>query len=140
MLKSLEYMKIKNTELVIFGESKPEKNQNLKIPIHYMGDIFDDKNLQELYSAADVMVVPSRQDNLPNTALEAQACGVPVVSFDVGGLPDIIKHQVTGFIAKPFNIKDLSRGICWVLDNLQNKELSNKSREIISNNFSEKNI
>ena len=45
LLKSLEYMKIKNTELVIFGESKPEKNQNLKIPIHYMGDIFDDKIL-----------------------------------------------------------------------------------------------
>ncbi len=140
LLKALEYLEIKNAELVIFGQSKPKENQNLKIPIHYMGEIFDDKNLQEIYSAADVMVVPSRQDNLPNTALEAQACGTPVVSFNTGGLPDIISHQKTGYIAKAFDIKDLAKGILWVLDNSENIEFGVNSREQILQKFSEKNI
>lgn len=144
LLKALEYLKIqkkmKNIQLVVFGQSKPKANQNLKFPIHYMGQIFDDKNLRELYSAADVMVIPSRQDNLPNTALEAQACGVPVVSFDIGGLPDIIEHQKTGYIAKHFDTKDFSNGIYWVLNNLQNKELNVNSRERILNKFSEKKV
>lgn len=144
LLKALEYLKIqkkmKNIQLVIFGQSKPKANQNLKFPIHYMGQIFDDKNLRELYSTADVMVIPSRQDNLPNTALEAQACGVPVVSFDIGGLPDIIEHQKTGYIAKHFDTKDFSNGIYWVLNNLQNKKLNVNSRERILNKFSEKKV
>ena len=140
LLKALEYLKIENIELVLFGQSKPTENEKLKFPIHYMGEIFDDKNLQELYSAADVMVVPSRQDNLPNTALEAQACGTPVVAFNTGGLPDIISHQKTGYIAKAFDTNDMAKGILWVLDNYKNINFEVNAREQILQKFSEKNI
>ena len=140
LLKALEYLKIENIELVLFGQSKPKENQKLKFPIHYMGEIFDDKNLQELYSAADVMVVPSRQDNLPNTALEAQACGTPVVAFNTGGLPDIISHQKTGYIAKAFDTNDMAKGILWVLDNYKNINFEVNAREQILQKFSEKKI
>jgi glycosyltransferase involved in cell wall biosynthesis len=68
------------------------------------------------YSAADTVIVPSQQDNLPNCALEAHACGRPVVAFDVGGLPDIIEHKRTGYLAKSFDTEDLARGILWTLD------------------------
>jgi glycosyltransferase involved in cell wall biosynthesis len=63
------------------------------------------------------MVVPSRQDNLPNTAVEAQACGIPVAAFSIGGLPDIVKHQETGWLAPAFDTSDLASGIIWILDN-----------------------
>jgi glycosyltransferase involved in cell wall biosynthesis len=68
------------------------------------------------YCAADVFVAPSRQDNLPNTAIEAQACGTPVVAFDIGGLPDIVVHRESGWLAKAFDTADLAAGIQWVIE------------------------
>jgi glycosyltransferase involved in cell wall biosynthesis len=70
-----------------------------------------------LYSAVDVMVVPSRQEAFGQTASEAQACGTPVVAFDIGGLPDIIEHHHTGYLAKAFDTEDLANGILLALEN-----------------------
>jgi glycosyltransferase involved in cell wall biosynthesis len=81
----------------------------------------DDQVLATLYSAADVMMVPSRQDNLPNTAIEAHACGTPVVAFRIGGLPDIVSHQETGWLAQPFDTQDLAQGVQWILADAQRK-------------------
>ena len=61
------------------------------------------------------MVIPSLQDNLPNTGVEAHACATPVVAFNTGGLSDIVEHQRTGHLAKAFDIEDLAHGIAWVL-------------------------
>jgi glycosyltransferase involved in cell wall biosynthesis len=61
-------------------------------------------------------VLPSRQDNLPNTGLEAHACGTPVVAFNTGGLPDIVADRVTGALAKPFEPASLAAAIRWVLE------------------------
>jgi len=89
--------------------------QNLGIPIHYTVHRHDDLSLRALYSAADAMVIPSRQDNLPNTGVEAHACATPVMAFNTGGLPDIVEHQRTGYLAKAFDTEDLAHGIAWVL-------------------------
>jgi len=85
-----------------------------------MGHLHDDFSLRALYNACDVMIVPSKQDNLPNTAIEAQTCGTPVVAFDIGGLSDIVLHKQTGFLAKAFDVEDLSTGIIWVLEQKEN--------------------
>lgn len=102
-------------ELVIFGQSEPRQRGNWGRPVHFMGRLGDEVSLRLLYGACDVMVIPSRQDNLPNTGVEAQACGLPVVAFDVGGLRDIVRHEETGFLACEDNCQDLARGIEWVL-------------------------
>ena len=81
--------------------------------MHYTGHLNDHVSLRALYSAADVMVIPSRQDNLPNTGLEAHACGTPVVAFNTGGLPDIVDDRVTGALAEPFDPASLSSCIHW---------------------------
>ena len=104
-------------ELVVFGETAPEHPQSLGFPVHYMGTLHDEVTLNLLYSAADVFVLPSRQDNLPNTGVEAQASGRPVVAFDTGGLRDIVCHRETGYLARPFEVGDLAHGISWVLEN-----------------------
>ena len=63
--------------------------------------------LTSLYSAADVLVAPSRQENLSLTVLESLSCGTPVVTFDIGGMPDMIKDEHNGWLARPFEVDDL---------------------------------
>ena len=114
---AIEYLRgeAPGAEMVVFGQLAPRTPPDLGYPIHYTGHLHDDLSLRALYSAADALIVPSRQDNLPNIAVEAQACGTPVVAFDIGGLPDIIEHQRTGYLAEPFEAESLAQGIIWAL-------------------------
>ena len=82
---------LKNTELIIFGASSGQDIHGIKTT--YMGYISDESVLNCLYNAADLIIVPSRQDNLPNSVLESICCGTPVVGFDIGGLPDMVIHK-----------------------------------------------
>jgi glycosyltransferase involved in cell wall biosynthesis len=100
--------------ILTFG-AFPDNIQPLpNLPIHSLGPIDDEFQIALAYSAADVFVLPSLQDNLPNTVIEAMACGVPVVGFDVGGIPDMVEHKKTGFLAKPKDVDSLTEGIKWV--------------------------
>jgi len=141
LIKAFEYLE-KNSksyklELVTFGNKK-----NLKLrknfPIYFMNHIHDDHKLRMLYSAADAVVVPSRQDNLPNIAVEAQVCGTPVVAYNIGGLSEIVLHKKTGYLAAPFSIKDLANGIKWVLNSKNSGKLKKQSQLYASKKFSDK--
>lgn len=112
---------------VVFGQSQPADAPRLGMPVHYMGNLHDDQSLALLYSAADVMVVPSRMDNLPQTATEAQSCGVPVVAFNTSGLPDAVEHERTGYLATPYNSTDLAHGISWVLESAERRRVLGKA-------------
>jgi glycosyltransferase involved in cell wall biosynthesis len=126
-------------ELVIFGASAPSKNdewRDLGFPVHYLGVLQDDISLAVVYSAADVMVVPSEQEGLPQTALESLSCGVPVVAFAIGPLLDIVGHEREGYLARPFDSEELARGIEWVLENQQRLySLSENSRKRAMDEF-----
>jgi glycosyltransferase involved in cell wall biosynthesis len=100
---------------IVFGQSEPRDPPQLGLPLYWMGRIYDEITLALLYSAADVTIVPSRQDNLPQTGTEAQACGCPVVAFNTCGLPSVLVHKETGYLATPFDVDDLAQGITWVL-------------------------
>lgn len=129
---------IPGLELVVFGQLSPKNPPDLRFPIHYTGHLHDDLILQILYSAADVMVVPSRQEAFGQTASEAHACGTPVVAFDACGLPDIVEHKITGYLARPFDTSDMAKGIKWVLqDAAQRSALSVQAREAAVKKFSE---
>jgi len=114
-------------ELVIFGASGGE-DRSFKGRVHYAGELRDDTSLALLYSAADAFVLPSMQDNLPNTVAEALACGTPCVGFDVGGVPEMIEHKKSGYVAEPFNTDDLARGLDWVLSPSRKEKLSAEAR------------
>lgn len=103
-----------NLQLVVFGASGPGNVENPHLPVIYLGTLNDDLSLSLLYSAADIFVAPSIQDNLPNTVMEAAACGTPSVAFDIGGMPDLIKHMETGFLVKEMTSAGLAEGIEWV--------------------------
>lgn len=101
--------------LVTFGGARTDKLDRLALPVHHLGSIDDDRVLALTYAAADVFAAPSSQDNLPNGVMEALACGVPCVAFNIGGLPDMIEHQRSGYLAAPGDVADLAAGLKWVL-------------------------
>jgi glycosyltransferase involved in cell wall biosynthesis len=116
--------------LVIFGQSEPATPPDLGFPLHYAGHLQDDISLRLHYAAADVMVVPSRQEAFGQTATESMACGTPVVAFRIGGLPDIVDHERTGFLAEPLDPASLADGIAWVLsDASRRRALGAAARE-----------
>ena len=122
---------VKNSDLdaaaIIFGASKPKNPVNFNMPAYYLSVLQDDWSLVLAYSAADVFILPSMQDNLPFTVMEAMACGTPSVSFNIGGLPDMIEHDITGYLAEPFKTDDLANGLIRILsnDSLRNKMSDN---------------
>ncbi len=123
-------------ELVIFGSSQPSNPPNLGFKVNYLGQLNDDIALALVYAAADVFVAPSLEDNLPNTVIEALACGTPCVSFKIGGMSDMIEHKQNGYLAQPFDISDLADGIAWVLtDGERHQKLGDRAREKVEQEF-----
>ncbi|GHW58297.1 glycosyltransferase [Vibrio cholerae] len=125
-------------ELVVFGSSEPQFPPNFKQTAHYLGHLHDDVSLRVLYSAADVMVVPSLQEAFGQTASESMSCGTPVVAFGATGLLDIVDHQLNGYLAQPFDTQDLANGIDWVIQHKAPDKLSLAAREKVIREFDSK--
>lgn len=130
-------------ELVILGESDVEIIQKLPFKVHSLGRISDVNQIVSVYSAADVYVTSSIQENLPNTIMEAMACGTPAVGFEVGGIPEMIesyKNEMppNGFLAKYKSAESLAKGMKWVLFDANYDELSKNARQKVMDNYSEK--
>jgi glycosyltransferase involved in cell wall biosynthesis len=138
LIKALRSLKKKiNFEIIIVGENYSSSLSALGIKTHYLGHIDNDNFLSNIYNCTDVCVVPSRVESFSLTALEAQSCGTPVVSFNVCGLKDIIINNKTGFLAKPFSYKDLEKKILLILSNKKKVKLMRRNaRRHILKNFS----
>lgn len=104
-------------ELHVLGHVDPPNDWPHGMPPTRWLGYLNSKELATAYAEADIAVIPSRQDNLPQTATEPVACGVPVVAFDIGGLPDIVDHGVTGLLARPNDPTDLAAHIDAILTN-----------------------
>lgn len=123
-------------ELVIFGSAEQDKLMELGFTAHYVGWQHDDDSLARLYSAADVFVLPSLQESLGYTVMEAMSCGTPCVAFGQGGVPDLIDHQLSGYLAAPYDPADLARGIAWVLEEEERRhELAQRARQKVLREF-----
>lgn len=95
------------------GRNKPDVE--IHAPWFHVGSVNNDRQLSALYSAADLFVIPSLQDNLPNTVLEAMACGTPVLGFSVGGIPDMVRPGVSGALVAPMDWQALGAEIVRLL-------------------------
>ncbi len=124
-------------ELVIFGKSDAGTLARLPFRAHDYGSVKGDAALVDLYIVCDAMVLPSLEDNLPNTVMEALACGTPTVAFRTGGLPELIDHQHNGYLAEYRSPEDLAAGIAYVLHENHREWLSKNARETVVRQFSE---
>ena len=127
-----------NLQLMVVGGDASRDEAMPPIPIHHTGYVFDEDRLATIYAAADLFVLPSLVENLPNTVMEALACGTPSVAFDIGGIPDMIEHQRNGYLAKPFEVDDLAHGMAWVLqDDARRSQLADRARQKVEQEFTQ---
>jgi len=121
-----------DTIVAILGGHAEEIADRLALPSYPLGYINDAKRIVEVYSAADAFVLPSLEDNLPNTIMEAMACGIPCVGFGVGGIPEMIAHRETGYVAEPRDAADLAEGLSYVLDANHAARLAKASQQKVA--------
>ena len=86
--------------VALLGGSADAVANELPLDVYPLGYVSQENMLINIYNCADVFVIPSLEDNLPNTIMEAMACGVPCVGFRVGGIPEMINHQLNGYVSK----------------------------------------
>ncbi len=141
LIEALEILKAKYTsahsiQIILFGKNKMLDTSTLAFPAQNLSTINSEQQLVEIYNLADVFVLPSLEDNLPNMVMEAMACGTPVVAFNQGGIPEMINHKQNGYVAQYQSSNDFAQGIHWVL-NLEGDSLQKNAREKVLNTYSE---
>lgn len=107
LLRAIDQREFRNTKFVAVGKA----NKELPPDIMNTGYINDENELSDIYNAADLFVIPSRADNLPNTILESLCCGTPVVGFNIGGIPDLIADGINGSLVDEVNAEQLRKTI-----------------------------
>ena len=125
-------------EILIFGQAEAADFEGLPFKVNLLGQLSNLETIANAYSAASVFVIPSLEENLPNTIMEAMACGTPVVGFEVGGIPEMIHHKQNGYLAQYKSSKDLAKGIQFVLEETDYQALCDNSRKKVLDNYSEK--
>lgn len=124
-------------QLLVFGKCDDGILERLPYPVAKTGYLTAEKDLVMAYSASDVYVTPSLEDNLPNTVMEALSCSTPCVSFDIGGLPQLIDHKLNGYVAKYKDPNDLADGIIHVLAQADASAMRLSAREKVERCFGE---
>jgi glycosyltransferase involved in cell wall biosynthesis len=131
-----DYPQTSTIEVVIFGKTQGFDLSIIPFKVHSLGVISDQGHLADIYNIADVFVLPSLEDNLPNMVMESLSCGTPVVAFNTGGIPDMVEHEQNGYLAKYKSGPDMAKGINYVLSSPDAGKLSTAARNKVLNNFS----
>ena len=126
--------------VLILGGHAEEVVEQLPLEAFPLGYINDEHRIVDIYNATDVFVLPSLSENLPNTIMEAMACGVPCVGFRVGGIPEEIDHKKNGYVAEYRNSEDLARGIRWILTEADYQALSDNAVHKVVQNYSQHSV
>lgn len=126
-----------NPEILVFGKGRSYLFNELPYPIHHLGILTSQDDIVAAYNASDVMVVPSLEDNLPNTVIESMACGTPVIGFKTGGIPEMIGHEQNGYLADIGSAQELADGLAFLLTHPNPDTLHQNARQFAENRFSE---
>ena len=129
-----------DTVIAILGGHAEDVTAQLALPGQPLGYVSQPQRIVQVYNAADVFVLPSLEDNLPNTLMEAMACGVPCVGFQTGGIPEMIDHLQNGYVAQFRQAEDLARGIHYVLAEVNYKELSANCVQKVARCYSQQSV
>lgn len=129
-----EFSNDDSVAFVCLGGNTNEKVNN----VTYVQKTADEDTLSSYFSAADILLYPSTADNFPLVILEAMSCGLPIVSFDTGGIKEAVIDKVNGYIAKYKDLNDLLSGVRYILNmNAENREkISSNSRDRVIKYFS----
>jgi glycosyltransferase involved in cell wall biosynthesis len=123
--------------LLLLGEGGEVIAHTFDVPVIPLGFVGGHRIKALAYSAADLFVLPTRGEGLPNVLLESMACGTPMVSFDVGGVPDLVRPGVTGYLARPEDAQDLECGIRQLLEDAPlRRKMSRQCRNIACAEYS----
>jgi glycosyltransferase involved in cell wall biosynthesis len=123
--------------LLILGLKGERLAAEVGIEALSLGYVSSDRLKAIAYSAADVFLLPTRADNLPLTILESFACGTPVISFRVGGVPELVRPGITGYLAEPENSNDLCKEIMRLLeDEYLGNQMRRPCRSIVMEKYS----
>ena len=129
-----------NTVVAVLGGHAEDVVEKLPLKAYPLGYVSEEKHIVNIYNAADVFVLPSLEDNLPNTIMEAMACGVPCVGFKVGGIPEMIDHLRNGYVAKFRDSDDLAKGIQWVTSGADGINLSDNCLKKVLASYSQHSV
>lgn len=138
---ALNKLDSKNITLLIIGYSEDTQISNFNCI--NLGSVYDEEKLSYYYSLADAFIIPSREDNLPNVMLESLCCGTPVISFDLGGMAEVIVDNINGLKAKELNSESLKETLLNFIEtkenfnsqNIRDEALKLFSPEIIANKY-----
>lgn len=126
--------------VAILGGHAEEIVGQMPFRTHALGYVNNEQRIVAVYNAADVFVLPSLSENLPNTIMEAMACGVPCVAFRVGGIPEEIEHRQNGYVANYQDCSDLAQGICWTLFEADQESLRKACLQKVSHSYSQQSV
>lgn len=134
LIKALQIIyklnELKDLELAVFGKLDESVISSIPVKVNQLGQLKTENEIVLAYNSADTFVAPSLEDNLPNTIMESMACGIPVVAFDVGGIPDLIDDGRNGILTKPKSVDGLAAGVVKLLtDEALRIKMSEASRE-----------
>lgn len=123
--------------MVVFGNQSQLLQSQLPFKVYPLPYVKNEHELVDIYNAVDLLVIPSLEENLPNMIMEAMACGVPCVGFNVGGIPEMIDHLHNGYVAEYKSPEDFANGIHWILSEPEYAELSEQAFRKVVANYSE---
>ena len=140
LIEACRQLQLADAAVVILGGHAEEVVSQLSLEAYPLGYVNEEQRIVDVYHAADVFVLPSLSENLPNTIMEAMACGVPCVGFKVGGIPEEIDHRRNGYVAEYRSAEDLAHGIRWILTEADYEELSKNAIHKVMQNYSQQSV
>lgn len=124
--------------IVVFGHKSDYLESLIPFRVFALDYVSNEHDIVNIYNSVNLYATPSLEENLPNTIMEAMACGVPCVGFNVGGIPEMIDHLHNGYVAQYKSAEDFANGLHWTLIDSEYPMLSEQAVRKVVSSYSER--